>query len=46
MKNIDISVLTQIVKETPNDMELGKKIRQIIREITEQKNGVQQEISK
>lgn len=46
MKNIDILVLTQIVKETPNDMELGKKIRQIIREITEPKDGIQQEISK
>ena len=36
----------QMVKETPNDMELGKKLRKIIREINEQKNGVQQEISK
>jgi hypothetical protein len=46
MENIEISVLIQIVKETPNDMELGKKIRRIIKEITENSNGVQQEISK
>ena len=46
MENIEISVLIQIVKETHNDMELGKKIRRMIKEITENSNGVQQEISK
>jgi len=39
METINQDFLEQLVKETPNDMELGKKIRKMIREIKEQKNG-------
>ena len=46
MEVINQDYLEKLVKETPNDMELGKKLRKIIREINEQKNGVQQKISK
>jgi len=46
MEVINQYYLEKLVKETPNDIELGKKLRKIIREINEQKNGVQQEISK
>jgi len=46
MEVINQYYLEKLVKEIPNDIELGKKLRKIIREINEQKNGVQQEISK
>lgn len=46
MEHIELSVLELLVKETPNDMELGKKIRKMLLEIKNQKNGIQQEISK
>lgn len=45
MENITL-ILEEIVKETPNDMELGKKIRKMVSEIKNQNNGVQQEVSK
>lgn len=45
MENITL-ILEEIVKETPNDMELGKKIRKMVSEIKNQNNGVQQEASK
>jgi hypothetical protein len=46
MEHIEFSVLELLVKENPNDMELGKKIRKMLLEIKNQKNGIQQEISK
>jgi hypothetical protein len=46
MENINAKVLEQLVKENPNDMELGKKIRKMVLEIKNQKNGIQQEVSK
>jgi hypothetical protein len=46
METINKDYLEKLVKETPNDMELGKKLRKLIREINEQKNGIQQEVSK
>lgn len=46
MENIELSVLEQLVKENPNDMDLGKQIRKMVLEIKNQKNGVQQEVSK
>lgn len=46
METINQDYLEKLVKETPNDMELGKKLRKIIRDINKQKNGVQQKISK
>jgi hypothetical protein len=45
MENI-ILILEEMVKKTPNDMELGKKIRKMVLEIKNQKDGVQQEVSK
>ena len=46
MEHIELTVLEQLVKENPNDMELGKKIRKMVLEIKNQKDGVQQEVSK
>jgi hypothetical protein len=43
METIELSVIKQMVKENPNDMELGKKIRQMILDIKNQTYGVQQE---
>jgi hypothetical protein len=43
METIELSVIKKMVKENPNDMELGKKIRQMILEIKNQKYGIQQE---
>jgi hypothetical protein len=43
METIELSVIKQMVKENPNDMELGKKIRQMILGIKNQTYGVQQE---
>ena len=39
MENI-ILILKEMVKKTPNDMELGKKIRKMVLEIKNQKNGI------
>jgi hypothetical protein len=41
-------VIKDLMKEYPNDMELGKKVREFIngvKKIKEQKNGVQQKVS-
>ena len=46
MKDIKLTVLEQLVKENPNDMDLGKQIRKMMLEIKNQKNGIQQEVSK
>ena len=46
MKDIKLTVLEQLVKENPNDMDLGKQIRKMILEIKNKKNGIQQEVSK
>ena len=46
MEDIKLTVLEQLVKENPNDYDLGSKIRQMILEIKNQKNGIQQEVSK
>ena len=46
MEQIELTVLEQLVKENPNDMDLGKQIRKMMLEIKNQKNGIQQEISK
>lgn len=35
MENIDVEKLYQMVKETPNDLELGGKIRAYIYEVEE-----------
>ena len=43
METIELSVIKEMVKENPNDMDLGKKIRQMILEIKNQKYGIQQE---
>jgi hypothetical protein len=46
MEHIELTVLAQLVKENPNDYDLGKEIRKIYLEIKNQKNGIQQEVSK
>ncbi len=46
MEHIELSELEKLVKENPNDMDLGKKVRKMVLEIKNQKNGVQQEVSK
>ena len=46
MEHIELTVLEQLVKENPNDMDLGKQIRKMMLEIKSQKNGIQQEVSK
>ena len=46
MEQIELTVLEQLVKENPNDMDLGKQIRKMMLEIKNQKNGIQQEVSK
>jgi hypothetical protein len=46
MENINLSLLEQMVKQNPNDYDLGKAIRKLVIEIKNQKNGVQQEVSK
>jgi hypothetical protein len=46
MENIEVSVIEQMVKENPNDYDLGGKIRKMILEIKNQKYGVQQEDTK
>jgi hypothetical protein len=46
MENIEVSVIEQMVKENPNDYDLGGKIRQMILEIKRKQNGIQQEVSK
>jgi hypothetical protein len=46
METIGLLLIEQMVKENPNDMELGKKIRQMILEIKNQKYGIQQENTK
>jgi len=46
MEHIELTVLAQLVKENPNDYDLGKEIRKIYLEIKNQKNGVQQESPK
>lgn len=41
-------VIKELMKEYPNDMELGKKVREFIngvKKIKEVKNGVQQKVS-
>jgi hypothetical protein len=41
-------VIKDLIKEYPNDMELGKKVREFIngvKKIKEEKNGVQQKVS-
>jgi hypothetical protein len=41
-------VIKDLMKEYPNDMELGKKVREFIngvKKIKEEKNGVQQKVS-
>jgi len=46
MEDIKLTVLELLVKENPNDMDLGKQIRKMMLEIKNQKNGIQQEVSK
>ena len=46
MENIEVSIIEQMVKENPNDYDLGGKIRQMILEIKRKQNGIQQEVSK
>jgi hypothetical protein len=46
MENIEVSVIEQMVKENPNDYDLGGKIRQMVLEIKNQTYGIQQEVSK
>jgi hypothetical protein len=46
MEHIELTVLERLVKENPNDMDLGKQIRKMMLEIKSQKNGIQQEVSK
>jgi hypothetical protein len=46
MEDIKLTVLEQLVKENPNDMDLGKQIRKMMLEIKNKKNGIQQEVSK
>ena len=46
MEHIELTVLERLVKENPNDMDLGKQIRKMMLEIKNQKNGIQQEVSK
>jgi len=46
MEDIKLTVLEQLVKENPNDYDLGKQIRKMMLEIKNQKNGIQQEVSK
>lgn len=46
MENIEVSVIEQMVKENPNDYDLGGKIRQMILDIKRKQNGIQQEVSK
>jgi hypothetical protein len=41
-------VIKDLMKEYPNDMELGRKVREFInglKKIKEEKNGVQQKVS-
>ena len=41
-------VIKDLIKEYPNDMELGRKVREFIngvKKIKEEKNGVQQKVS-
>jgi hypothetical protein len=41
-------VIKDLIKEYPNDMELGRKVRDFIngvKKIKEEKNGVQQKVS-
>ena len=46
MENISQDYLELLVKENPNDADLGKKIRKIVLNIKRKQNGVQQEVSK
>jgi hypothetical protein len=46
MEHIELTVLEQLVKENPNDYDLGEQIRKMYLEIKNQKNGIQQEVSK
>jgi hypothetical protein len=38
-----LEILEQLVKETPNDIELGKKVRQMYYNLKDNKDGIQQE---
>jgi hypothetical protein len=45
MENIRL-LLEEMVKEIPNDMELGKKVRKFVSDLKNKKDGVQQKVSK
>jgi len=38
-----LKILEQLVIETPNDIELGKKVRQMYYNLKDNKDGIQQE---
>lgn len=38
-----LEILEQLVKENPNDIELGKKVRQMYYNLKDNKDGIQQE---
>jgi len=38
-----LEILEQLVKETPNDIELGKKVREMYYNLKNNKDGIQQE---
>lgn len=46
MEHIELTVLERLVKENPNDMDLGKQIRKMVLDIKRKQNGIQQEVSK
>jgi hypothetical protein len=38
-----IEIFEKLVKENPNDSELGKKVRSMYHELKDNQNGIQQE---
>ena len=46
MENIEVSIIEQMVKENPNDADLGEKISKMVLDIKRKQNGIQQEVSK
>ena len=46
MENISQDYLELLVKENPNDADLGEKIRKMVLDIKRKQNGIQQEVSK
>jgi hypothetical protein len=39
----NLKILEQLVKENPNDIELGKKVREMHYNLKDNKDGIQQE---